>query len=214
MTEKESDKTRAEGPPPVEAVLQRESDAAFQRVFDELRAIAQLHMRRQEPGHTLQATALVNEAYLRLAAGHAQFSDRGHFVALASRAMRQILVDHARRRGAGTRIPKSLCVGLDAAIDAYAADGADLGALHSALERLERLDPDLGRLVELRTFGGQTIAACADVLGISERQAYRRWQAARAFLHREIEADARSLKPSDTESPSSGTPESEAPKRS
>ncbi len=160
----------------------------FREIYSELYGIARRRMAGQPAGHTLQPTALVSEAYLRLCDRGDRFQDREHFLALAARAMRQILVDHARRNAASTRPSREQRVDamLDGITPGFEARSMGLEALDAALDKLGRVDPDLAQLVELHFFGGQTMDECARVLGISQRQAFRRWKAVRAFLHREI----------------------------
>jgi RNA polymerase sigma factor (TIGR02999 family) len=156
-------------------------------VYDELRRVARRHLRREREDHTLQTTALIHEAYLRLVRQQpAQVQDRCHFVALTSNLMRQILVDHARerlakKRDGGCRITLSedLAVSESSEVDVLAVD--------SALTRLSHLDPQQARVVELRYFGGLSIQETSDVLGISPATVKRDWATARAWLHREIQ---------------------------
>lgn len=167
--------------------VMNESDEQVARVYDELRALAAAHLRRERPGHTLQATALAHEAYLRLADQRdiGDF-DRGRVLALAARMIRRVLVDHARtrdraKRGGGKR-PVTL-------VDALAMTGGatiDLLDLHAALDRLAALDERQAKVVELRFFGGLSIADTAEVLGVSARTVDSEWRAARAWLRREL----------------------------
>jgi RNA polymerase sigma-70 factor (ECF subfamily) len=163
----------------------------FLKVYQELYGLARREMRGQNEAHTLQPTALVNEAYLRLSADDAAWQGREHFLRVAARAMRQILVDHGRRRAAGKRPPKSRRVELDSLLDTlvsnYAERSIDLESLDTALTKLEAQDTKLAELVELHFFGGHTMEECARHFGISERQVFRWWKTARAFLHREVE---------------------------
>ncbi|MCG3133416.1 MAG: hypothetical protein HMLKMBBP_00573 [Planctomycetes bacterium] len=159
-------------------------------LHSELSRIARAHMRRQSPSHTLQPTALVNEAYLRLfpAAGGA-WNDRAHFLAAASLAMRSVLADMARARGAEKRGPGRRRVSLHDGLQAPDSDpGHDVLAVHEALDRLARLDPVWARVVELRFFGGLSSAEAAAVLGVSTQQERRLWNRARAWLQRELSA--------------------------
>jgi RNA polymerase sigma factor (TIGR02999 family) len=157
-------------------------------VYDALRNLAAARMAAEAPEHTLQPTALVHEAYLRLVgpADKAQWDNRGHFFAAAAEAMRRILVDVARRKlrerhgGGKKQVP------LDTVLLADADPRDDLVALDAALTRLEAEDPQTARLVELRHFGGMTNPEAAQVLGISPRTADRLWAFARAWLHREL----------------------------
>ena len=158
-------------------------------VYDELRRIAAAYMRRESPGQTLQPTALVHEAYLRLAHARPAWKDRSHFVAIAARAMRQVLVDRARARGAAKRWASLDRVTLHESIDAGAAADDMLPALDEALARLEQLDPEQARIVELRFFAGLGIEDAAAALGLSPATLKRRWALARAWLHRELGGD-------------------------
>ncbi len=162
-------------------------DALVPFVYSELRRQAARYLGRQRPGHTLQATALVHEAFLRLIdQTGVSFQDRAHFFAVASRAMRQILVDHARRRGAEKRGGAATRLALEDGTAAVEPRGVDLVALDGALERLEALDPEQARLVELRFFGGLTIEETAVVLGRSPATVKRSWGSARAWLYGEL----------------------------
>ena len=155
-------------------------------VYQELRRIAAAYMRREQPGQTLQPTALVHEAYLRLAGAGTPWHDRQHFVGIAARSMRQILVERARARGAQKRWANLDRVSLSDSL-AVAADPEDmLPALDEALERLEQLDPEQARLVELRYFAGLSIDEAAAALDISPATLKRRWSLARAWLFREL----------------------------
>lgn len=155
----------------------------------QLRRMAAGLMRRERPDHTLQPTALVGEAFLRMVdqAG-ADWKDRAHFLGVASRLMRQVLVDHARRYGAikrGAGAPRLTLV--DAAA-ATPADAADLLVVNDALERLAALDPRAARVVEMRVFGGLTVQEMAHVLGVSKRTVDADWSMARLWLARELAA--------------------------
>lgn len=158
-------------------------DRLVDAVYPELRAIAQRQLGGERAGHTLQATALVNEAYLRLSGlDRIEWRDRVHFVHMAARVMREVLVDHARRRSAakrdgGERVSLT-GLGLAAGDD----DGVDVAALDGALVALERLDADKARIVELRYFGGLTIEETAEALGLSPATVKRHWQVARSWL--------------------------------
>jgi len=155
-------------------------------IYAELRRIAGAYVRREAPGQTLQATALVNEAYLRLAHARPAWNDRHHFVAIAARAMRQVLVDRARARGAAKRWAALDRVSLHESLQAAAPSDDMLPALDAALTRLEQLDPEQARIVELRFFAGLSVEEAAAVLGLSPATLKRRWALARAWLHREL----------------------------
>lgn len=152
-------------------------------VYDELRAIAARQLRRERPGHTLQPTALVHETYLKLVGGELPASSRAHFLALAARAMRQVLVDHARRRNAdkrgGSENPATLTDG-SASIE---LDPVGVLALDRALGELE---PRQRKVVECRFFGGMEETEIARALGVSERTIRRDWVKARAWLYRAL----------------------------
>jgi RNA polymerase sigma factor (TIGR02999 family) len=147
-------------------------------------------MRHERPGQTLQATALVHEAYLRLAGGGRPWTDERHFLAIAARSMRQILVERARARGARKRWGGMDRVSLTESLVAAAGEDAMLPALDEALTRLERLDPEQARIVELRYFVGMSVEEAAGALGISPATLKRRWALARAWLFRELTATA------------------------
>ena len=153
-------------------------------IYPELRELARTHLQREPPGHVLQPTALVNEAYLRLVGHHAHnWENRAHFFGAASRLMRRILVDfaraeHAQKRGAG-EVPVPL---EDSTASAEARSVVDVIALDDALDALERLSPRQARIVQLRYFGGMSMAEVAEALGVTERTVVRDWAAARAWL--------------------------------
>jgi RNA polymerase sigma factor (TIGR02999 family) len=160
------------------------------QVYDELRRLAAAYMRRERPGQTLQATALVHEAYLRLAGAGTPWTDKRHFVGIAARSMRQILVARARARGAQKRWAGLDRVTMTDAL-AVAADAEGmLPALDEALTRLEQVDAEQARIVELRYFAGLSIEETADALGMSPATLKRRWALARAWLFRELSGEA------------------------
>jgi RNA polymerase sigma factor (TIGR02999 family) len=165
-------------------------EALLPLVYDELRRVAAAYMRRERPGQTLQATALVHEAYVRLLREqNTHWSNRAHFCAIAAGSMRQILVERARARRAKKRAGDWQRTTLgDVAGPGEGADTVDVEALDEALERLAALDPEQARLVELRFFGGLTIEETAEVLGISPATVKRSWAAAKAWLRRELES--------------------------
>jgi RNA polymerase sigma-70 factor (ECF subfamily) len=167
-------------------------EALLPVVYDELRRVAAAYMRRERPGQTLQATALVHEAYLRLMRErHVAWQNRAHFCAIAANSMRQILVEHARARRAAKRGGDQARLTLDEAVIAAADPAVDIDALDQALERLAERDPEQARLVELRYFGGLTIEETAAVLGISPATVKRSWMVARAWLKKELDWSGR-----------------------
>src|SRR5438034_6027420 len=159
-------------------------------VYDELRRLAAAYMRRERPGQTLQATALVHEAYLRLAGAGTPWHDERHFVGIAARSMRQILVERARARGAQKRWAELDRVSMTDALAVAADPAGTLPALDEALTRLEEIDPEQARIVELRYFAGLSIEEAADALGISPATLKRRWALARAWLFRDLSGPA------------------------
>jgi RNA polymerase sigma factor (TIGR02999 family) len=163
------------------------NDAEFSAtVYRELRRLAAAQLRRERPDQTLQATGLVHEAYLRLASADAVWTDRAHFLGIAARSMRQILVDRARARGARKRWAGMNRVTLTESIAGAAFDDAMLPALDEALGRLEALDIEQARIVELRYFAGMSIEEVAAATNLSPATVKRRWALARAWLHREL----------------------------
>ena len=165
-------------------------DALYRSVYDELHRMAQANMRRESAAHTLQPTALVNEAYLRLAPNEANWEDRRHFFGAAAEAMRRILVDHARRRLAEKRGAEFERVTLDgAALDVPAAQSSlDVLQLDDLLDKLRAESPRLADLVNLRFFAGLSIEDAAVALKISPATAKRDWAFARAWLHQQLTA--------------------------
>jgi len=156
-------------------------------LYRELHRIAVRKMRFERANHTLQPTALVNEAYLRLAnASGSLWQDRAHFLAAAAQVMRHILVDHARLHGAGKRGAGAVQVTLDENIVPSPSHSIDVLALHEALERLSRLDARQGSIVELHFFGGLSFEEIASVLEVSDRTVKRDWAMARIWLFKEI----------------------------
>ena len=156
-------------------------------VHDELRRLARLYMARERPGHPLQATELVNEAYLRLTdSSRVQWQDRGHFLAVAAQAMRRVLVDVARDRHARKRGGDWRRITLDEALIVGGGPNVDLIALDEALCRLGALDPRKVQVVELRFFAGLSLEDAASALGVSADTVGRDWTAAKAWLLREL----------------------------
>ncbi|MFQ5655061.1 MAG: sigma-70 family RNA polymerase sigma factor [Planctomycetota bacterium] len=171
--------------------VNRRDESAFSRllpmIYDELRRIARRYFHREQVGHTLQPTALVHEAYLKLVNHHnVEFQSRRHFVAVAARAMRQVLVNHAEHRRAAKRGGGWGRVELDDTLSLYEDRSVDLLELDEALDRLAGLDEKQAKLVELRFFGGLTVEETARVLGLSRRTAEREWTMARAWLRCEL----------------------------
>jgi len=155
-------------------------------VYGELHRIAERYMRRERPGHTLQPTAIVNEAYMRLAGRrNVAWQNRAHFFAAAAQSMRRILVEHARTRDAKKRGGLGARHLLDTAV-LTEPRAVELIGLDDALTRLTELDEEQGRIVELRFFGGLTEEETAEVLNVSGRTVHRKWLLAKAFLHREL----------------------------
>ena len=163
-------------------------DELLPLVYEDLRRRAAGYLRRERPNHTLQTTALVNEAYLRLVdQRRVVWKNRGHFFAIASQAMRRILVDHAKGRRRGKRGGGAEVAQLDEAMLAVPGENnVDLVALDEALSRLAALDPQQERLVELRYFGGLSLDEAATALDISRATAAREWKLAKAWLFREL----------------------------
>jgi RNA polymerase sigma factor (TIGR02999 family) len=159
------------------------ADRLFPIVYAELRSMAAGLLNRERAGHTLQPTALVHEAYLKLIDRQlATVSDRAHFFAIAATIMRRLLVDHARARRAQKRGGEAQRVLLDEVVDGLEEQSADLVDLDAVVEQLAALDPLKARLVELRFFGGLTVEETAEVLGLTVRSLEREWAAARAWL--------------------------------
>ena len=162
-------------------------------VYDELRRQASRYLRRELPGHTLQTTGLVNEAYLRLVdQKNVQWQNRAHFFGISAQLMRRILVDHARAKHRAKRGGADLRVTLDEATAVARTREIDLLALDEALNRLAKIDPQQSRVVELRFFSGLNVEETAEVLGVSAATVKRDWSVAKAWLHREISGDEQS----------------------
>ena len=156
-------------------------------IYEELRRIAGAQMRRERPGHTLQATAVVNEAYMRLAGGQeVDWQSRAHFFAIAAKTMRRVLLDYARQRQAGKRGVGAHKVDIDAELLVGDDRIEDVVALDEVLRRLTEMDPDQGRIVELRFFAGLNVEETAEAMGISPRTVKREWRLAKAWLDREL----------------------------
>jgi RNA polymerase sigma factor (TIGR02999 family) len=162
-------------------------DELFPLVYGELRRIAAREMRREKPGRTLQTTALVHEAYLRLLKDASlSFENRAHFLGIAARAMREILIEHARARAARKRGGGAVRLTLDDLVAQTPSPSVDVLALDEALQRLARLDQRHARVVELRYFGGLSVEETAAALSLSPATVKRAWTVARAWLYREL----------------------------
>jgi RNA polymerase sigma factor (TIGR02999 family) len=156
-------------------------------VYDELRRLARYYLASQRSDHTLQSTAIVHEAYLRLAGrDHVHWENRSHFFAVAAQLMRRILVDHARKRNAAKRGGAQLTLLVDEAVEPSSQREMDLVALDDALKALAELDERQSRIVELRFFGGLSIEDTSRLLEISPATVKREWSTARAWLYEEI----------------------------
>ncbi|MBY6203327.1 sigma-70 family RNA polymerase sigma factor [Halomonas denitrificans] len=168
----------ADGEPGAEAAL-------LEEVYGTLRGMARSRLSKERAGHTLQPTALVHEAYLKIAQGSSvEWRNRVHFLAVAARVMRQVLVDAGRKRSADKRTPDPP---LTTTLHGEEAERVDVLDLERALERLERLNPNQAKVVELRCFGGLTVPEVAEVLDVSVATVNRAWRAARTWLRDELE---------------------------
>jgi len=173
-------------------------DELFPLVYDELRRIARRHMRRERAGHTLQTTALVNDAYLRLIdQTQVRWQNRAHFFAIAAQMMRRILVDHARERAVEKRGGGARHVPLDDALVVSDAKAAELVALDDALKSLAEIDPRRAEVVELRYFGGLSNDEIAEVLNVHANTVTRDWNMARAWLYKELNKEGTKGTPDD-----------------
>jgi RNA polymerase sigma factor (TIGR02999 family) len=173
------------------AVCREGDTAALERllplVYDQLHRQAMRAFSRERPGHTLQPTALVNEVYLRLADQHAmKWQNRAQFFGIAAQMMRRILVSHARARQAAKRGGGETLITLEESVAAAPQRDVNLLALDEALQRLEAIDAEKSRMVELRFFSGLSVEETAEVMGVSPRTIDRQWQTAKAWLNREI----------------------------
>ncbi len=161
------------------------TDEVFAQVYDELKQLARGYLRRERPDHTLQPTALVHEAYLKMSRLEpGRWPERRVFLAMAARAMRRILVDHARRKDVSKRFRQTVV--LDAGSVVEPESSVDLIALDRALDGLTRSHPQHGRIIELHLFGGLSVSETAAVLQVTERTVYRQLRSARAFLQSEL----------------------------
>ena len=159
-------------------------------VYAELHRLARSYMRRERPGHMLQTTALIHEAYLRLEGQHVRWQTRAHFFAVAAQVMRHILVDHARSRQRAKRGDGARELSLSDVVVISDARGEELLAVNEALNSLTSVDPRKGRVFELRYFGGMSVDETAEALKVSPATVARDWRMARAWLRREIGSQA------------------------
>ena len=160
------------------------------QVYEDLRRLAGSYLRKERPEHTLQPTALVHEAYLRLLEQRQpSWQSRAHLLAISARMMRRILMKHAEARGASKRGGGATKLSLDFALEVFDSREVPAAALDAALQKLERMDPRQGEIVELRFFGGLSVEETAEVLGISPATVKREWAIAKLWLEREISAD-------------------------
>ena len=184
----------AESDSPTVSILQNEALNATDRaerllplVYDQLRAAAQRQLRSERADHTLQATALVHEAYIKLVGGQEiNWQNRAHFFGIAANSMRQILVDYARKRNSQKRGEGKTHLSLDSAEEIVFETEEDIIALDEAMKKLEVFDPDLSKVVELRFFAGLNVEETAKVLNCSASTVKREWSLARAWLFREL----------------------------
>jgi len=182
----EAEADRREGPDAARQIVSAELASLF---YDELRALAAGYLRRERAGHTLQPTALVHEAFLRLVeAENLRDVDRAGFLAMAASAMRRVLVDHARARAAEKRGGDAERITLDSGLGPVPGPDLDVLALDEALARLAALDERQAKVVELRFFGGLAVEEVADVLGVSKRSVEADWTLARVWLRRALAA--------------------------
>ena len=165
-------------------------DQLMSVVYDELHRLARRHMRRESAGHTLQTSALLNEAFLRLVdQKNVQWRNRAHFYGIAAQMMRRVLVDYARSRRCAKRGAGAPAITLDEGLIVSAERSAEVVALHEALVELAKFDPRQGKVVELRFFGGLGIQETAKVLDVSEGTVMRDWTLAKAWLRRKLSAE-------------------------
>jgi RNA polymerase sigma factor (TIGR02999 family) len=172
---------------PRDSGKRQQIDVLMPQVYEELRRIAARYLKQERTNHTLQPTALVNEVFLKFdRQARLDVVGRTHFVALAATAMRQILIDYAKRKKSAKRGGGALVITLDEAASLSEANSEAILDLEAALEKLERLDPTEARIVELKFFGGLTEAEIASELGMSDRWVRDQWAHARAWLRREL----------------------------
>jgi RNA polymerase sigma-70 factor (ECF subfamily) len=174
-------------------------------VYNELHRLARSYMRRERPDHTLQPTALINEAYLRLARDSVDWQSRQHFLGVAANVMRRLLVDHARARNATMRAGGLQRVDLDEEFMLSSERSKEVLALHDALENLEVADPRQAKVVELRYFGGFSVEEIGEILNLSPRTVKRHWALARIRLLKEMRSRGCSDLPDDGKTISTGS---------
>jgi RNA polymerase sigma factor (TIGR02999 family) len=176
------------------AAVERGEAGAFDRlvaaVYPELKKIAHFQLARENPGHTLNTTAIVHEAFVRLAAGNGKWADRRHFLRATAKVMRHLLVDHSRKRNAGKRGGGVKALTLEENRLDSADDSMAVLALEHAMNEMRELDPRLEEIVECRFFAGLSVAETAEALGTSVRTVEREWQRARGYLLRTMDAGA------------------------
>ena len=165
---------------------QKALDAVMPLVYDELRRLARSYMRRERPGHTLQTTVLVHEAYMRLLGQDANWVSRAHFFGIAAKMMRRILLDHAKSHGRAKRGGGAVKVTLDEPALFSKSPDTDLVAVDEALRRLEEVDEKRAQIVELRFFGGLSAEEISEVMNLSTATINRQWAGARAWLYHEL----------------------------
>lgn len=168
----------------------REIDTLMPLVYEELRRMAHQHMAQERPNHTIQATALVNEVYLKLKNDRADWQNRAHFFALAAQMMRRILIDYARRHTREKRGGGAVQVTLDEAMWIAPEKSEEMLAVDEALQRLEKIDQRRSQIAVMRFFSGLSIEEIADALAISKETVHRDWRVTRAWLRRELSAPA------------------------
>ena len=175
----------------------RAADELIPHVYTALKQIAAAHLRRERPGHTLQATALVHEVYLKLVdQSQVTWRNRAHFLGVAAQVMRRILVDYAKARGRSKRGGDVIRTTLDEALDVGQDRTLELLEIDQALEQLAKHDERQAQVVEMRFFGGLSVEETAEALGISEPTVVREWAMAKAWLHQTLHAPARGQLPS------------------
>ncbi len=166
--------------------VERQEPGAFDQlvaaVYPELKRIAHFQLIGERPGHTLNTTAIVHEAFMRLASGRTQWSDQGHFLRAASKVMRHLLVDHARQRNAKKRGDGARALTLEESLHAGDDDNLAVLELENALEDIRKIDPMLEEIIECRFFAGLSVAETAEALGSSVRTIERQWHRARGYL--------------------------------